>query len=127
MKIRRFTLMLACSLLLPIALLIGNSYHYHLASIFGPPRFLVENWLYMAAPQLIFGISTFVLPSLIGGGIVTLVALDGLLVCFQLWIWLAVAPRDGADAWALYVPLWVAILVTAFIYARVRANRDRRL
>ena len=56
MKLRPFTFVLAFSLLLPIALLIGNSSYYNQCSIFEEPRFLAENWLYMALPQLLLGI-----------------------------------------------------------------------
>jgi hypothetical protein len=122
-----FARLLAASFFIPIGLLVLNTLHANQLATLSIDRHFFMNWLYMAAPQLILGVSTFVLPSLLGGGIVTLVVLDGLLVCFQLWIWFVVSPRDGADAWALYVPLWIAILVTAFIYARVRPSRDRKL
>jgi ABC-type spermidine/putrescine transport system permease subunit I len=127
-KLRPFTLVLAFSLLLPIALLAGSSIFYNRASIFGAPRFLAENWLYMALPQLLLGVLalTFV-RALLRVGIVTLLVLDTLLVCFQVWIWRAVPGREGADAWMIYIPLWIAVLITAFVFAWVGARRERKL
>ena len=127
-KIRRFTLVLACSLLLPIALLIGNSIYYNQASVFGAPRFLAENWLYMAFPQLLLGVLTLIfVRALLRVGLVTLLLLDTLLICFQVWIWRAVPARNGADAWVFYIPLWITILIAAFLFAWVGARRQRRL
>lgn len=128
MKLRPFTFVLAFSLLLPIALLLGNSSYYNQGSIFEEPRFLAENWLYMALPQLLLGI--LALPfvrGLLRVGLVALLVLDMLLVCFQVWIWRAVPGREGADAWVFYIPLWIAILIAAFVFAWVGARRERKL
>jgi hypothetical protein len=59
--------------------------------------------------------------------VVTLLALDTLLTCFQLWIWYAVPRRDGADAWIIYIPLWLLVLIVASSIAWIGARRERRL
>jgi hypothetical protein len=57
--------------------------------------------------------------------VVTLLALDALLICFQVWIWYAVPGREGADAWMLYLPLWILVLVVAFLIGRTGTRDDR--
>jgi hypothetical protein len=127
-KLRLFTFVLAFSLLLPIVLLIGNSIYYNQGSIFEEPRFLAENWLYMAFPQLLVGILVLTFArSQFRVGLVTLLVLDTLLVCFQVWIWRAVSGREGADAWVFYILLWIAILIVAFVFACVGARHERKL
>ena len=128
MKLRLFAFVLAFSLLLPIALLIGNSIYYNQSSVFEEPRFLAANWLYMAFPQLLLGATVLIfVRALLRVGLVTLLVLDTLLVCFQVWIWRAVSGREGADAWVFYIPLWIAILIAAFVFAWVGARRERKL
>lgn len=105
-KHNRFTIALALSLLLPIALIVANSIHYDKRPTLGSPGFLLANWLYMGFPQLLWGFLALIfVRALSPNRVLTLVALDLLLTCFQLWIWYAVPRRDGADAWILYVPL----------------------
>jgi len=124
----RFTIALALSLVLPVALMIANSIHYHQDSILDPPRFLLLNWVYMGFPQLLWGILALVfVRTLSRVRVVTLLALDMLLTCFQLWIWYAVAARDGADAWILYIPLWVIVLIVASSIGWIGARREPRL
>lgn len=115
MKPRDFTIALALSLLLPVALIVANSIHYHLDPILESPRFLLLNWMYMGFPQLLWGILALAFVRRLSRvRVVTLVALDTLLTCFQLWIWYAVAGREGADAWMFYIPLWMIVIIVAF-------------
>lgn len=96
----RFTIVLALSLLLPVALLIANSIHYGQHSILESPRLLLANWLYMGLSQLFWGILALIFANrLLRVRVVTLLALDALLTCFQIWIWHAIPGREGADAW----------------------------
>lgn len=122
----RFAIALALSLLLPVALLIANSLHFGEPwSLLASPRFLLENWLYMGFPQLLWGILALVfVRRLLLIRVAALLALDALLICFQVWIWYAAAARDGADAWILYIPLWILVLVIAFFIGRNGARRD---
>jgi hypothetical protein len=125
----RFTIaLLLLSLLLPLALMLANSFHYNQRSIFADPRSLSLNWLYMGFPQLLWGILALVfVRSLSRVRVVTLLALDILLTCFQLWIWYGVPSREGADAWMLYIPLWILVLIAAFLIGLYGARRERRL
>jgi hypothetical protein len=66
-----FARLLAASFFIPIGLLVLNTLHANQLATLSIDRYFFMNWLYMAAPQLILGVSTFVLPSLLGGGIVT--------------------------------------------------------
>jgi hypothetical protein len=122
----RFAIALALSMLLPIALLIANSIHFGQPWVLlGSSRFLLGNWLYMGFPQLLWGVLALVfVRRLLRVRIVALLALDALLTCFQVWIWYAVAGRDGADAWILYIPLWIAVIVVAFFIGWTGARRD---
>lgn len=56
-----------------------------------------------------------------------LLALDALLICFQLWIWYAVSGRDGADAWVLYIPVWIFVLVVAAAIGFFGTRNDRAI
>jgi hypothetical protein len=124
----RFTITLTLSLLLPVALMIANSIHYGQRPILGAPRFLLANWLYMGLPQLLWGLLAVVFVRTLSSiRVVTLLALDTLLTCFQLWIWYAVPRRDGADAWIIYIPLWLLVLIVASSIAWIGARRERRL
>lgn len=124
----RFTIVLALSWLLPVALLIANSIHYGQHSILESPRLLLANWLYMGLPQLFWGILALIFANrLLRVRVVTLLALDALLTCFQIWIWHAIPGREGADAWMLYGPLWILILVVGFLIGWFGALSERRL
>ncbi len=128
MKHSRFTIALGLSLLLPVALIVANSIHYAERPILGSPGFLMANWLYMGFPQLLWGFLALIFGrALSRNRMPTLVALDLLLTCFQLWIWYAVPRRDGADAWILYIPLWLLVLIVASSMAWIGARHERRL
>ena len=119
---------LMCSLLLPVALMIASSIHYEQPSILGNPRSVLANWLYMGFPQLLWGfLAVLFVRTFSRIRVVTLLAFDGLLICFQLCIWYAVDRRDGADAWILYIPLWLLVLIVASSVAWIGARRQRRL
>jgi hypothetical protein len=127
-KHSRFTIALGLSLLLPVALIVANSIHYAERPILGSPGFLMANWLYMGFPQLLWGFLALIFGrALSRNRMPTLVALDLLLTCFQLWIWYAVPRRDGADAWILYIPLWLLVLIVASSMAWIGARHERRL
>jgi hypothetical protein len=128
MKNRLLAFVLAISLLLPIALLVANSNHYHQDSLLGSANLVFWNWLYMAFPQLLVGILAMIFIRTVSRvGVGTLLVLDALLICFQLWIWYAVPGRDGADAWLFYIPLWILVLIAAFLASWIGARRARRL
>jgi hypothetical protein len=113
---------LALSLVLPVVLLVVGSVRNDQLATLESPRFLLSNWLYMGLPQLLWGILVLAFARrLLRVRLVALLALDTLLVGFQLWIWYRVPGRDGADAWILYVPLWVALIVVAVC---IRAPRE---
>ncbi len=128
MKLDRFTIGLALSLLLPVALMLANSIHYHQDSIFDSPRFFLLNWLYMGFPQLLWGILALVFVRRLSRvRVVTLLALDALLTGFQLFVWYAVSAHDGADAWMLYIPFWVIVLIVASSIGWIGARRESKL
>jgi len=92
--------------------MIANSIHYDQHSIFESPRFLLLNRVYMGFPQFLWGILALVFVRTFSRvRVVTLLALDTLLTCFQLWIWYAVPGREGADAWIFDIPLWLIVLI----------------
>lgn len=126
-KNSRFVIALALSLLLPVALMIANSIHYHQRPLFDSPRFLLGNWSYMGFPQFLWGILALVFARRLSRvRVVTLLALDTLLTCFQLWIWNATSVHDGADAWMLYIPLWVMVLIAALLVGWIGSRPERR-
>jgi len=74
-------------------------------------EYLLPNYRYMAAPHLIVCMllfwPRFRRPALIH----VLTLLNVVLASFQVWILLAVPPREGALAWIFYIPVWVLALV----------------
>ncbi|MBB6242768.1 hypothetical protein HDE79_002224 [Rhodanobacter sp. MP1X3] len=83
-------------------------------------EYLLPNYLFMAAPHLL--VSLLVIwpearrPTLLW----VLSLLNVLLVTYQLWVLLAVAPDDGF-AWIFYIPLWgLALLACAIAWGIVR-------
>jgi hypothetical protein len=84
--------------------------------------------MYLIAPHVIFGILALsVAPTLLRVALPSVIALNLALVCFLISIW-SLAPY-GEDGFAsvLYIPIWVIILAVAFVFARVLAQRSRRL
>lgn len=127
-KNRGFIIALALSLLLPLALLIANSIHYDQRPVLESPRFLLENWLYMGFPLLLWGILTLVFAQKLSRvRVVTLLTLDALLTGFQCWIWYAASVHDGADAWMLYLPLWLIVVIAAFLIGWIGTRPERGL
>jgi hypothetical protein len=124
MKQRSFALVLAASLLTPLVLMAIGSARPVQASLFAEPWLLWMNWLYMAAPLLVFlVIRMTVAPALSRIAIPTMLALNALLICFQSWIWLSVSWREGPLAWVLYIPLWIFLVIAACICSAVAARR----
>ncbi len=128
MKQRRFAIGLVLSLLLPVVVMIANAIHYGQRPILESPRFLFGNWLYMGFPQVLWGILSVVFARRLARvRLAALLALDALLIFFQLWIWYAVSGRNGADAWVFYIPLWIVVLIVAGAIGLFGARSDRVL
>jgi hypothetical protein len=85
--------------------------------------FFARNWLYLAWPQLLLGVMALIfMPSLLRLGVLTLVALDGLLVFMN---WLLSDDRDAALGWVLYPALAILILGMAVASSLLSGRRSR--
>jgi hypothetical protein len=90
-------------------------------------QFFASNWIYLAWPQLLLGVLALIfVPSLLRFGIVTLVALDALLVIMH-WLITSVhaSDPDAALGWVLYPALSIAILAVAVACSLISARRKR--
>jgi hypothetical protein len=127
MSRRSFAWLLGFSCLIPVVLLAIASLHPDQVSWFARPRDLVVASLYLVVPHLIFGILALtVARSLLRVAVLALIALNLALVSFLIWIWSLAPQGEDGIATVLYIPVWMIILTTAFIFARMRARRSSR-
>lgn len=111
-----FVLLLA----LPVVpLLLGNIHQARMDF-----RFLIPNYLYMAAPHLLVAIFAFWPQYRRPALLLVLLLLNVLLLTFTLWIKFFVASREAGFAWVLYIPLWVVALVIIGIVLRMNFLTD---
>lgn len=89
------------------------------------PALLLSNWLYMASPSVLAILIALAVRRARGTFMrAALLTLTGLLVTYQLWVWLAVPVQDSALAWVLYHP--AAAVVMAAVGLGTAAHNRRR-
>lgn len=118
----KFSFAVAAQLLAPAALyLCVGLYNGRTTGL----EYLPQNHLFMAAPHLLVALSALS-PSLRRPALLWLLTLlNSLLIAFQLWVLLAVPPRESGLAWVLYIPLWLLALLTFSACTFVLAQRQR--
>ncbi|WP_415755725.1 hypothetical protein [Pseudomonas leptonychotis] len=86
-------------------------------------KWLVGNFMYMAAPHYLTLVSFFAIPLKRHTLIISLATLNIVLFLFQAWVWFAVPPRESGLAWIFYFPL--SALCLCLIYCALRYKRNR--
>jgi len=87
-------------------------------------KWLVGNFMYMAAPHHLTLVSFFAIPLKRHTLIISLAALNIVLFIFQAWVWFAVPPRESGLAWIFYFPLSALSLCLVYCVLRYKRNRS---
>ncbi|MFT7771688.1 hypothetical protein [Roseateles sp.] len=127
MTLRASSIAALLALLMPVLLLVARPPNSDGPPSF-EPRFLVANWLYLAAPQLVvLTIAAIYAPARRHFVVPALAASALLVAAFQAWSWFFVPAREGGLAWILYIPLWAALPAVVAGIAWLQQRRTNEL
>ena len=83
-------------------------------------KWLLSNYVFMAAPHFALGLSAFAFSGLRRNLAANLVATNVTLVCFAAWLVSQVPPRETGLAWVLYLPLACLVLALTWLFRVLR-------